>query len=557
MYEGNVYLSLSAPYVADNCGSSIAPKYDKPRIITMASSDLFSVRGYPHNVIPYSINYADFNDPTPWSAYVGGWYCWNNRPACSEVFQGSYFPVMSMPGQIRQLDPNWASCEYDKFGIFDPPIALQSIPNFLTSSTQPASADPTPTQPEPVVSETASPGQTSNDESPSATATPAPISSPSDPQEPQPSTSPEEPTSGQNPQPNPQPSPTVQEPQPSATHQDPKPSQNPQSSGSLLDPALSTPSTPEDPQNPAPTNSPSLAPNNPQDPTVSDPQSPNLNTPQNPSLSNSPNDPQIPTAGEIPTPNPAPTFTGPANSSPNRSSSLSITIGPTVVPVDPIRGVVINTGTILTNGGTPVVISSSTFSVGTSGLTIISPETSTEISFGNGPTTVNIGPGSTPVVVDPAGTVVLGGTTISPSGAPVTIGDSTLSMGSSNIIVVGPSGTSTIALPTSDTSATQVFSVGSNTFTMTNGDLVLGPGTSIRVGDPAVTIDGTTFSVASTGLVVSSSGGAVTKPITATSNAPSPSRTGTEEFPGAAGKLGCDRTPLFGLVLGMMGAVLL
>jgi hypothetical protein len=223
--------------------------------------------------------------------------------------------------------------------------------------------------------------------------------------------------------------------------------------------------------------------------------------------------------------------------------------------VDPTGGVIVNPGTTLTSGGAPITISSSTFSIGTGGLTIISPETSTEIPFDNDPITVPIGPSGAPVVLDPAAsTIVLGGTTLTPGGAPITIDDTTLSMGSSGMVVVGPSGTSTIAIPTAGATPTAV-TVGSETFPVTGGSVVLAPGTTLGPGEPAVTISGTVFSVGSTGLVVVANGQTSTVPVTldapgSSGVAPTgadPSETGTEEFPGAAAHVGLNKALLVGL----------
>jgi hypothetical protein len=73
LYEGNVYLSIMEPYVYDNCGNSISRKNPNgDNVITIASSDLYSVRKYPHNLIPWSVNYADFIEPVPWSVILVG-----------------------------------------------------------------------------------------------------------------------------------------------------------------------------------------------------------------------------------------------------------------------------------------------------------------------------------------------------------------------------------------------------------------------------------------------------------------------------------------------------
>lgn len=329
---------------------------------------------------------------------------------------------MRMPPQITDLDPNWKTCVWTSYGIFDPPIALHSVGNIFQSSSA-APPKPTPTDPEPVVSPTpAKPGQSGGDGIPVVT---PPPTSPTDP------------------------------------------------------------NGPQDPQDP-----------------------PNNNNPQDPPVNNNPN----PTPGQNPTPNnPGPT--NPANN-PGNPSPPVITVGPTVIPVDPTGGVIINPGTTLTRGGAPIVISSTTFSIGDAGLTIISPSTSTKIPFGNGPVTVPLGPGNAPVTLDPAGSLVLGGTTLRPGAPAVTVDGTRMSVGSSGVVLVGPSGaTSTIPIPAGDPSAPQIITIGSSTFTLANGNVMLAPGITIGFGDPAVTMSGTTFSIGPSGLVVGFLGSSSTVPI--------------------------------------------
>ncbi|KAH7392472.1 hypothetical protein DE146DRAFT_758190 [Phaeosphaeria sp. MPI-PUGE-AT-0046c] len=520
MFPGNVYLSLMEPHVIDNCGTQISRKSPGPNIVTIASSELYSVRKYPHNLIPWSVNYDDFNEPTPWSAYYGGQYCANNRPLCSVVFQHEYYPVMVMPPEIRNLDPNWATCAFDKYGIFDPPIALQSIGNFLSSA---ASATPTPIDPVPVVTPTpAKPGQPGGGGVPVVT--------------PPPTSDPQSPPGNNNPAPN----------------------------------------NPQDPQGPPGNDNPS---------------------PNDPPSNNHPN----PAPGQIPAPNPNPNPTGSPNNSPGNPAPPVVTVGPTVIPIDPTGGVVINPGITLTPGGVPVVISSTTFSVGNAGLTIISPSTSTQIPFGNGPVTVPLGPGNAPLTLNPGGSVIVGGTTLRPGAPPVTVDGTTMSVGPSGIVLIDPSGAiSTIPIPAGDPSTpqvltigksaytyindalslapgitlhfgdpaatisgtaysigpsgliiigpagtstipisltTQVITLGGHTYTMHNGNLVLGPGTTIRLGDPAVTVDGTTFSVGPTGVVVLSSGGGTTVAVTRTGGGGTPTGPNGKMSTSAAGRV--------------------
>lgn len=444
MYEGNVYLSLDEPYVRDNCGTRIPRAKPGNNIITLASTDLYSVRKYPHNLIPWSVNYDDFNYPVPWSAYYGGRYCANNRPACSEVFNDDYHPVMVMPHEMRFLDKNWETCLYDQYGIFDPPIALKSVGNPFASTPIP-SATTTVADPSPIVTPP-TPGQPPNN------GNPGPTGSPDPPNDPPGENDPQDPPGNNNPNPNPNP-------------------------------------------------------NNPQDPPNANP-----NNPQNPPNNNpSPNNPQDPPApGSNPT-NGSPRPTGPSNSGPGSPSPPRVTLGPSVVPVNPGGGVVLDPGTTLSPGAPPAVISGTTFSMGNGGLTIISPTTSTQVPLGNGPVTVPMGPGNAPITLDPAGTVVLGGTTLRPGGPAVTVNGSTLSIGPSGIVVVDPSGsTSTIAMPAG---SPQVLTVGSSTFTAVGGDLTIAPGTTLRFGDDPVTVSGTTYSIGPSGLVVISADGTSTVPI--------------------------------------------
>jgi hypothetical protein len=203
-----------------------------------------------------------------------------------------------MPGQIRQLDPNWASCEYSSYALFDPPIALKGVPNFLTSSS--AAAEPTPTSVDPGVS--ATPGQSSNDDSPPATSKPQP----------------QRPTSTRVPvEPQESDSSTPQNPSPSFP-QDPLPS-------APQDPPLSTPQAPppSDPQAPPSSDPQDLPPNNPQNPWISPS---NSDSPGSPLPSNTPgplhHDPQDVVTGQHLATNPA------ANLAANPTLPV-ITIGPT------------------------------------------------------------------------------------------------------------------------------------------------------------------------------------------------------------------------------------
>jgi hypothetical protein len=68
-YSGNVYVSIPGGIAAaDNCGNILKRSNtgQTEDILTLASSAVYTMRGMPHNNIPFEINYADFNPPTPW-----------------------------------------------------------------------------------------------------------------------------------------------------------------------------------------------------------------------------------------------------------------------------------------------------------------------------------------------------------------------------------------------------------------------------------------------------------------------------------------------------------
>lgn len=64
-YSGNVYLSISRASAHGGCGETVG-KVHYGSILTLASTDIQSMRGYPRNNIPWSFNFADFNRPVPY-----------------------------------------------------------------------------------------------------------------------------------------------------------------------------------------------------------------------------------------------------------------------------------------------------------------------------------------------------------------------------------------------------------------------------------------------------------------------------------------------------------
>ncbi|KAH7357591.1 hypothetical protein BKA66DRAFT_574230 [Pyrenochaeta sp. MPI-SDFR-AT-0127] len=155
MYEGNIYLSYQEPRVEDNCGKDVTRQAPGHNVLTIASGDLHSLRKFPHalapfpvtwDLVPWPVNFDDFTPPTPFSAYAGQRECAQpglNTSSCTIVKPNEYYPYMLMPPQIRDLDPNWKNCLFDKYAAFDPPIALRTRGNmFSTVNAQPTSIKP-------------------------------------------------------------------------------------------------------------------------------------------------------------------------------------------------------------------------------------------------------------------------------------------------------------------------------------------------------------------------------------------------------------------------------
>lgn len=429
---------MSEPFVTDNCQKTITRKSPGHNIITIASSDLYSVRGYPHNVIPWSVNWVDFNEPTPWSAYLGGWYCANNRPICSVVFPHDYYPVFSMPGQIRQLDPNWASCTFSSFGIFDPPTALHSVGNIFSTSTP---HGPSTTDPDPVVTSPPNPGQSPSDGKPSATKDP---SKPSDPSNPDP---------GSSHNPNPPKSTNNADPTNAVPGGNPGTKTNADPTTVVNNPGGGTP--------PGITPGPSVI--------VVDPTSGVVLNPG--TTVRSGGAPVVISSTTFSVGPGGLTIVSPTTSTqvPIGSKPITLSVGSNVVLVDPTKGVVINPGVTLSSGGAPVVMSGTTFSIGSGGLTIISPTTSTIVPIGSNPVTLSLG--SNILLVDPTSGVVINlGAMLSSGGPPVVISGTTYSVGSGGLTIISP--TTSTHIP--------IGSLGNDPMTLT-----LGPGSSQLIIDPS------------------------------------------------------------------------
>jgi hypothetical protein len=407
MYQGNVYISFWEPQVYDNCGSSIARRNPgRDKIITVASDALYSIRKYPDalapypvkwDLIPWSVNYDDFNEPVPWSAYSGQRLCaqkdTETARLCAIVKPGQYYPHMMMPPQIRGLDPAWATCKYDEYASFDPPIALKPAHDMFSGL--PA----TPTvggEVRPVITP-ATPGQPGGGTMPIVTARPGKPETPGE----------------------------------DHVHNQLPPLQQP--------------------QDPAPT----------------------------PTSGGSPNAPV-----DVPWP--------------------EVTIGSSVVPVDPSHGLVVKPGVTLMPGDPAAIVDGTTFSIGTSGVVVADGKSTTTFRI---PPVISQQPvitiGSSVLPLDSPGQVIVRpGVTLRRDEPPVTIDGTTMSIGPSGVVMVNSKSTSTMTVPAVNIE-TPAITIGPSVVPFdASGGLVIRAGQTLRPGDPPVAISGTTYSIGPSGVVV-------------------------------------------------------
>ncbi|KAK3074974.1 hypothetical protein LTR53_002143 [Teratosphaeriaceae sp. CCFEE 6253] len=161
-----VYISFQTAWAVDDCsspvgknhtGSLIALRPDQvssihgnsgPQFITQTTSSIHFYGTW--QAAPF--NYTNLAlTPVPLSVYLDQPSCWDEF--CPTVYT-DYRPVLSVPTEVRSLDPAWKSCDLFWEGIYDPPKALQptneaegpSTPAGYTTS-MPAAPSPSPTSP--------------------------------------------------------------------------------------------------------------------------------------------------------------------------------------------------------------------------------------------------------------------------------------------------------------------------------------------------------------------------------------------------------------------------
>lgn len=93
-----------------------------------------------------SFNYADLEWPYPLSAWTQQPLCFTQYEEydCDTIVSGALNPVLSVPAEVKSLDPAWKSCGMDWGGIYDPPTSLTPVatPAGVTTANAPATTTP-------------------------------------------------------------------------------------------------------------------------------------------------------------------------------------------------------------------------------------------------------------------------------------------------------------------------------------------------------------------------------------------------------------------------------
>ncbi|KAH7094359.1 hypothetical protein FB567DRAFT_1806 [Paraphoma chrysanthemicola] len=476
MYEGNVYISYIEPRVNDNCGSAILRRNPETnRVITIASEDLHSIRSYPNafapfpvkwDLVPWPVNYDDFNGPpTPWSAYSGQQKCAQAGYGAQDDFDiakfcgtlikpDDYFPDMMMPPQIRNLDPAWATCDFDSYAAYDPPIALTPV-NMFSS----AEATPTPGGDLHPIVTPAIPGQPGGGGMPVVTGRPEKSVKPQKPSDDEPF-----PTQVG------EPSISVGAPLPSVTIGSSVIPVDP-SNGLIVRPGITL---------------------RPQDAPA---------TVDGTTFSFGPSgvvveDPRGRTTFSVPSAVP---------------QQPVVTVGTSVFPINVPGQIIIKPGVTLKPGQPPVTVDGTTMSLGTSGVVMLSKDGSTTVpipAISAETPPITVGPSVVPFDAS-GGLIIRAGQTLRPGDPPIAISGTTYSIGISGVTIIDHSGTKVLPLPVSK----EYITIGSNTYTLVNGKLIMGERLTLSGPGGMVVFAGTTVILKSGSVVAVSKEGTSVIPV--------------------------------------------
>jgi hypothetical protein len=118
-WSDSVYLSYNR--ISAWCGTERpVGRTHSGSIISLRSDQLYSSCGereFPYTGRIYPFNFADLEGPIPFSA----WNCEDVRPIDFEyrtewIYDHLYMPRLLIPQHIRELDPDWSTCNVGLYG---------------------------------------------------------------------------------------------------------------------------------------------------------------------------------------------------------------------------------------------------------------------------------------------------------------------------------------------------------------------------------------------------------------------------------------------------------
>lgn len=112
--SGMAYISIASVWIGDRCTGSKGSAISSA-IIALPSESLLTLR-YSQNhfqyyqaqssITGYPFNYADMQQPIPYSAWIGQTQCDGpDDPSCNVIYEHDFNPQLAMPPGIRGLNP--------------------------------------------------------------------------------------------------------------------------------------------------------------------------------------------------------------------------------------------------------------------------------------------------------------------------------------------------------------------------------------------------------------------------------------------------------------------
>ena len=154
------------------------------------------------------------------------------------------------------------------------------------------------------------------------------------------------------------------------------------------------------------------------------------------------------------------------------SAEAVFTLGPALVTAAP-TGVVIGSVTLIP-GGAALTTAGETISLGPSGVVIAGPSGTSTISFSDPSAEIKVifALGSEMLTAEPTG-LVIDSSTLKIGGPAITTNGKTISLGPSGVVVIGPSGTSTVPFSTVIPSTSMLQYTGGAVKTCVMGGMVV------------------------------------------------------------------------------------